>query len=87
MGTSRLQFTASSGRPLSQIAGEPGIAASMLRSWRDVGDRGNAGSTRRSNTQAAIPPALRIKDSRLEGIGRGVSPTCQQNCYVLSWQM
>ena len=66
MGTSRRQFTdefkresvgllASSGRPLSQIARELGIAASMLRSWRDAGDRGKAGSPRRSNTQAAAP--------------------------------
>ena len=49
MGTSRCQFTdefkresvgllASSGRPLSQIARELGIAASMLRSWRDASD-------------------------------------------------
>src|SRR5580693_544374 len=48
MGTSRRQFTdefkreavgllASSGRPLSQIARELGIAASMLRAWRDAG--------------------------------------------------
>src|SRR3982074_2356591 len=67
MGTSRRQFTdefkresvgllASSGRPLSQIARELGIAASMLRSWRDASDRGHAGSPRRSHTQAAIPP-------------------------------
>jgi transposase-like protein len=42
---------------LSQIARELGIAASMLRSWRDAGDQGKAGSPRRSNTQAAIPPA------------------------------
>jgi transposase len=78
MGTSRRQFTdefkresvgllASSGRPLSQIARELGIAASMLRSWRDAGDRGKAGS-RRSNTQAAIPPAgadLAAENARL----------------------
>jgi transposase-like protein len=68
MGTARRQFTdefkresvgllASSGRPLSQIARELGIAASILRSWRDAGDRGNGGSPRRSNTQAAIPSA------------------------------
>src|SRR6202030_1631747 len=68
MGTSRRQFTdefkresvgllASSGRSLSQIARELGIATSMLRSWRDAGDRGHAGSPRRSHTQAAIPPA------------------------------
>ena len=61
MGIARRQFTdefkweavgllASSGRPLSQIAQELGIAASRLRAWR------NAGSPRRSNTQAAIPP-------------------------------
>ena len=54
MGTSRRQFTdefkresvgllASSGRPLSQIARELGIAASMLRAWRDAGDRGESG--------------------------------------------
>jgi transposase len=49
MGTSRRQFTdefkreavgllVSSGRPSSQIARELGIAASMLRSWRDASD-------------------------------------------------
>ncbi|HJY50377.1 MAG TPA: transposase, partial [Stellaceae bacterium] len=49
MGTARRQFTdefkleavgllANSGRPLSQIAQELGIAASMLRSWRNRGD-------------------------------------------------
>lgn len=79
MGTSRRQFTdefkresvgllASSGRPLSQIARELGIAASMLRSWRDAGDRGKAGSPQRSNTQAAIPPAgadLAAENARL----------------------
>ena len=79
MGTSRRQFTdefkresvgllASSGRPLSQIARELGIAASMLRSWRDAGDRGKAGSPRRSNTQAAIPSAgadLAAENARL----------------------
>ena len=68
MGTTRRLFTdefkreavellASSGRPLSQIAGELGIAASMLRAWRNKGDGGQAGSPRRPNTQAAIPPA------------------------------
>src|SRR3982074_1713801 len=66
MSTTRRQFTdefkreavgllASSGRPLSQIARELGIAASMLRAWRDAGGRGNAGPPRRSNTQAAAP--------------------------------
>jgi transposase-like protein len=53
MGTSRRHYTdefkresvgllASSGRPLSQIARELGIAASMLRSWRNKGDGGHA---------------------------------------------
>ena len=79
MGTSRRQFTdefkresvgllASSGRSLSQIARELGIATSMLRSWRDAGDRGHAGSPRRSHTQAAIPPAgadLAAENARL----------------------
>ena len=68
MGTSRRQFTdefkresvgllASSGRPLSQIARELGIAASMLHSWRDAGDRGKAGSPPAYSSAAAIPPA------------------------------
>lgn len=75
MGTTRRLFTdefkreavellASSGRPLSQIAGELGIAASMLR----AGDGGQAGSPRRPNTQAAIPPAgadLAAENARL----------------------
>jgi transposase len=66
MRTSRRQYTdefkreavgllASSGRPLSQIARELGIAASMLRAWRDAGGRGNTGPLRSSNTQAAAP--------------------------------
>ena len=55
MGTTRRLFTdefkreavgllASSGRPLNQIAGELGIAASRLRAWRNKGDGGHAGS-------------------------------------------
>ncbi|HEV3312122.1 MAG TPA: transposase [Chloroflexota bacterium] len=40
---------ATTGRPLSQIAQELGIAPSRLRAWRD------AGSPWRSDTQAAIP--------------------------------
>src|SRR3979411_570627 len=66
MGTSRRQFTdefkresvgllARSGRPLSQIARELGIAASMLRSWRDASDRGHAGSPRRSQYAGGDP--------------------------------
>jgi transposase len=56
MGQSRRQFTdefkreavallASSGRPLTQIAGELGIAPSMLRNWRDRSGGRNAGPT------------------------------------------
>src|ERR1700730_8036074 len=59
---------ASSGRPLSQIAQELGIAASRLRAWRNRGDGGQAGSPRRSSTQAAIPPAgadLAAENARL----------------------
>jgi transposase len=79
MGTTRRQFTdefkresvgllASSGRPLSQIAQELGIAPSRLRAWRNRGDGGHAGSPRRPNTQAAIPPAgadLAAENARL----------------------
>ena len=79
MGTARRQFTdefkleavgllANSGRPLSQIAQELGIAASMLRSWRNRGDGEHAGSPRRSHTQAAIPHAgadLAAENARL----------------------
>jgi transposase len=54
MGTARRQYTeefkrgavgllASSGRPLSQIAEELGIAASRLRAWRNKGDGGACG--------------------------------------------
>jgi transposase len=68
MGTARRQFTgefkleavgllASSGRPLSQIAQELGIAPSRLRAWRNKSDGGHAGSPRRPNTQAAISHA------------------------------
>jgi transposase len=68
MGTERRQYTdefkleavgllASSGRPLSQIAQELGIAASRLRAWRNKDDGRHAGLPRRSNTQAVIPHA------------------------------
>ena len=51
MGTARRQYTdefkreavgllVSSGRPLSQIAQELGIAPSRLRAWRNSGDGG-----------------------------------------------
>jgi transposase len=90
MGTARRQFTeefkreavgllASSGRPLSQIAQELGIAASRLRAWRNKDDGRHAGSPRRSNTQV-IPHAgadlvaadarLRRENERLRWSGR-----------------
>src|SRR3982074_1191066 len=79
MGIARRQFTdefkreavgllTSSGRPLSQIAQELGIAASRLRAWRNRSDGGHAGSPRRPNTQAAIPHAgadLAAENARL----------------------
>src|ERR1700726_1819101 len=60
MGTARRQYTdefkreavgllVSSGRPLSQIAQELGIAPSRLRAWRNKGDGAHAGSPRRPN--------------------------------------
>src|ERR1700688_4194214 len=79
MGTSRRQYPdefkgeavvllASSGRPLSQIAQELGIAPSRLRAWRNRDEGVQAGSPRRPNTQAAIPPAgadLAAENARL----------------------
>jgi transposase len=58
----------SSGRPLTEIARELGIAHSILRSWRDGRENGPAGSPRRQNTQAAIPRAaaeLTAENARL----------------------
>jgi transposase-like protein len=43
----------SSGRPLAQIAGELGIAPSMLRNWRRGGR--NSGPALPSNTLASAP--------------------------------
>jgi transposase len=80
MGTARSQYTdefkrealgllASSGRPLSQIAQELGIPAARLRAWRNTtGGKGQAGSPRRPQSQAAIPPAgadLATENARL----------------------
>src|ERR1700730_12109494 len=79
MGTARRQFTddfkreerrclTRSGRPVSQIAQELGIAASRLRAWRNRSDGGHVGSPRRPNTQAAIPHAgadLAAENARL----------------------
>lgn len=63
-----LELLASSGRPLSQIAGELGIPPERLRAWRNRSGGSQAGSPRRPNTQAAIPPAgvdLATENSRL----------------------
>jgi transposase len=53
-----VELLASSGRPLSQIAQELGIPAARLRAWRNTTGRGQAGSPRRPNTQAAISRPL-----------------------------
>ena len=82
MGQGRRQFTdefkreavallASSGRPLTQIAGELGIASSMLRNWRGRSGGWNAGLALRSNTPAPAPhsvpdPAAEISRLRRE---------------------
>ena len=79
MGQGRRQFTgefkreavallASSSRPLTQIAGELGIAPSMLRNWRNRGGGRNPGSALRPNTPAPAPhsvPDLAAEISRL----------------------
>jgi transposase len=82
MGQGRRQFTdefkreavallASSGRPLTQIAGELGITPSMLRNWRNRSGGRNAGPALRPNTPAAAPhsvadPAAEISRLRRE---------------------
>src|SRR6266568_385123 len=79
MGQGRRQFTdefkreavallASSGRPLTQIAGELGIAPSMLRNWRGRSGGWNAGPALRPNTTASAPhsaPDPGVEISRL----------------------
>ena len=47
----------SSGRPLSRIASELGISASMLRNWRNGSGGRDAGSARRPIPAAAPHPA------------------------------
>jgi transposase len=79
MGTVRRRYTdefkqealgllASSGRPLSQIAGELGVPAARLRAWRNTTGGDQAGLPRRPKTEAAIPPAgadLAAENARL----------------------
>ena len=80
MAQARRQFTddfkreavallVSSGRPLTQIAGELGIAPSMLRNWRRGGR--HAGSALRPDTPASasrsvLDPATEISRLRRE---------------------
>lgn len=82
MGAGRRQFTdefkweavsllASSGRPLTQIAAELGVAPSMLRNWRGRSGGRNAGPALRPNTPASAPhfvpdPAAEISRLRRE---------------------
>jgi transposase len=88
MAQARRQFTddfkreavallVSSGRPLTQIAGELGIAPSMLRNWRRGGR--NSGPALR-NTLASAPhsvldPAAEISRLAVRTIGCGWSAT------------
>ena len=63
-----LELLVSSGRPLSQIAGNWGFPPERLRAWRNRSGGSKAGSPRRPNTQAAIPPAgvdLATENARL----------------------
>ena len=96
MGQSRRQFTdefereavallASSGRPLTQIAGELGIAPSMLRNWRDRGGGRNAGPALRPNTPASAPhsvpdPAAEISRLRRENDRLRMERDILKNC-------
>ena len=69
MSQGRRQFTdefkreavallASSGRPLTQIAGELGIAPSMLRNWRHRSRGRNGGPALHLNAPASAPPSV-----------------------------
>ena len=88
MGTARRQFTdefkreavgllTSSGRPLSQIAQELGIAASRLRAWRNRSDGGHAGSPRRPNTRRRSHMPVRIWPLK--------TPVCGARTNVCAW--
>jgi transposase len=81
MGQGRRHFTdefkreavalvVSSGRPLSRIAGELGIAASMLGNWRNGSGGRDAGSARHpipaSAPHPAVDPAAEISRLRRE---------------------
>ena len=55
----------SSGRPLTQIAGELGIAPSMLRNWRRDG-RNTVPNTPASASHSVLDPAAEISRLRRE---------------------
>ena len=88
MGTLRRQYTdefkpeavgllASSGRPLSQIAQELGIASSRLRAWRNRDEGVRAGSPR---------PPIRRRRSRLPvRIWPLKTPVCGARMSVCIW--
>ena len=95
MGQGRRQFTdefkreavalvASSGRPLTQIASELGIAPSMLRNWRNRGGGRNAGPALHpipaSALHSAPDPAAEI--SRLR---RQHAPLCRNTGDCPFW--
>src|SRR6195256_6371098 len=96
MGQSRRQFTdefkreavallASSGRPLTQIAGELGVAPSMLRNWRDRSGGRNAGAAVGPNTPASAPhsapdPAAEISRLRRDNDRLRMERDILKNC-------
>jgi putative transposase len=88
MGQGRRQFTdefkreavallGSSGRPLTQIAGELGIAPSMLRNWRDRSGPPGGGShpSFRSRQSVRCRRLPRYPDSRRQSMSR------KANCW------
>ena len=101
MGQSRRQFTdefkreavallASSGRPLTQIAGELGVAPSMLRNWRDRSGGRNAGPALRPNTPASAPhsvpdPAAEISRLRRENDRLRMERDILKKLWPSSW--
>jgi transposase len=112
MGQGRRQFTdefkreavallASSGRPLTQIASELGIAPSMLRNWRNHGGGRNAGSALRlipapaphSAPDSALEISrlrrendrLRMERDILKNSSRGFVPPVAVETGALAW--
>ena len=70
-----LGLLASSGRPLSQIAGELGIPAARLRAWRN-----------RSGSQAGSPQRPNTQGRRLAaGIWPPRMPACGARTSACAW--